>query len=355
MRDRARGFGVRDRHGRGRTVNWIDHDGDRDLDIFVGNHHRPNHPNVMFENLRGRFRRAAVGVGHELATVSSTWADWDADGDPDLLVLQRDHDAPVAYENIGGRFAIATIGIRGRNWRSAAWGDFDGDGFPDLHLVKASRSAIFHNVSGRFRRVDERTLSMGRMSTWVDLNNDGDLDLFVVQGYRDGSNRGDFLVIRNRADGFEKVTGASFRGTTAGNGDSVTVADHDADGRMDVFVTNGHRCGISSPYPPCGPHSLLENRSAAGNWAGVRLRGGRWNPFGMGATVEVVGVTRAYRRQIGDGVDFRAQSDPSYVHLGLGPDGGALVTVRWPDQEIDCVSVTAGGVQVVRKGEHPCV
>ncbi|MDQ3956603.1 MAG: VCBS repeat-containing protein, partial [Actinomycetota bacterium] len=86
--DIAARVGVDDPGGRGRSANWMDADGDNDLDLFVGNKLRPEHTNLFFTNTGEGFRPADVGLNDTLRTVNSTWADWDVDGDPDLLVLQ---------------------------------------------------------------------------------------------------------------------------------------------------------------------------------------------------------------------------------------------------------------------------
>lgn len=105
--DRARRLGLANRYGRGRSINWIDYDVDGDLDVFVGNGKRRGYPNVMFQNRRRGFKRAKVGLSQEMKTLSSTWADWEGDGDPDLLITRGSiagwgHNKPIAYRNDRG-------------------------------------------------------------------------------------------------------------------------------------------------------------------------------------------------------------------------------------------------------------
>src|SRR5688500_12946288 len=80
----------------------------------------------------------------ELATVISSWADWDVDGAPDLMVLQYPPNGVIAYLNEGGSYRRARIeGITGKPLHAAAWGDYDGDGRSDVALMSLSRLRIF--------------------------------------------------------------------------------------------------------------------------------------------------------------------------------------------------------------------
>lgn len=356
--NRARAFGVTNPLGRGRMVNWIDFDTDGDLDIFVGNERRTNHGNVMFRNFQSEFRKARVGLGQELPTVSSSWADWDRDGDPDLLVLFHpvNHKPPRAYENVRGRFKrIRLKRVMQRPWRSAAWGDFNADGWPDLHLVNDRNSLVLRNVRGTFRVADRTRIRDGRTSAWMDVENDGDLDLFVVQGSRrrDSINRADFLINR-RGGEFGKIRHWSFRGPRSGNGDSVSVADYDADGRQDVFVTNGGTSSFGEEDQLPGPSILLRNQSRAGNWIALDIEGSVRNPWGLGAEITVSTPARRYRAQITDGVNFRMQNDVSLKHFGIGARDRARIRVRWPGGSVDCVSVAANSVFRLVKGAFGC-
>ena len=355
--NRARALGVRNPLGRGRMVNWIDFDTDGDLDIFVGNERRTNHGNVMFRNVNSEFRSASVGVAQELPTVSSSWADWDGDGDPDLLALfdPRKHQPPRAYENVRGRFRRIRIEqVMQRAWRSAAWGDFNADGWPDLHLVNDGNSLVLRNVRGTFRVADRARIHNGRTSAWMDVENDGDLDLFVVQGASDSAsvNRADFLINR-RGGKFGKVRHWSFRGPRNGNGDSVSVADYDADGRQDVFITNGGTSSFGKDQSS-GPSILLRNQSRGGNWIALDIEGSDKNPWGLGAEITVSTPTRRYRTQITDGVNFRMQSDVSLWHFGIGAMDRASIRVQWPGGSVDCVSVAANSVFHLVKGAFGC-
>lgn len=355
LRDIARRYGVRDIYGRGRSVNWIDHDTDGDLDLFVGNWSRAGNPNGMFVNRRGSFVERRVGVEDFLRTISSSWADWDRDGDPDLLVMQY-RASTVAYENRGGQFARVSLPpITGGNWHSATWGDFDGNGYPDVHLIDEKRSMVLSNGRGSFRVVDSRPVAQGRSGAWFDLENDGDLDLFVVTGAAgvmpsDASvNRPDLLLV-NRSRGFVPFRRRSFRGPTVGNGDSVTVADHDRDGREDMLVTNGYY-GYATWR---GKTQLLANRTEARNWVAVDLMGTRWNPAGFGASITVTTQDRRYHRQLNDGVAFRSQSEVGHIHLGIGAALHAYVRVAWPGGETDCLRIAHGQSQQLQMGTRPC-
>lgn len=353
FKNKAVGNGVSNPNGRGRTANWLDYDSDGDLDLFVGNLTRAGYPNAMFRNDGDIFTQVEVGVEHELATVSSSWADWDLDGDPDLLVLQHEGHPAVAYENVGGAFRITDLpNVSGRHWSSGAWGDYDGDGRPDLHLVSPTKSRVLRNTPSGFRVEKRLALIRGRMSLWFDVDNDSDLDLFVVQGARSKHpapnlvNRPDFLILNTRR-GFKRLEGESYRGPKVGNGDAVSASDYDRDGRVDLFTTNGL-------FYWRGPNSLLQNRSEAGNWLGLDLDGDDRNPLGYGATVTVRIGDTTINRQITDEANYRSQNETGYLHVGLGDALTAQIEIRWPDGERDCLASPANVILPAVKGATPC-
>lgn len=190
------------------------------------------------------------------------------------------------------------------------------------------------------------------MSVWLDVDNDGRLDAFVVQGATSkdftSNNRRDFMIVQ-RDDGFQRIHDPSFRGPRSGNGDSAAAADFDRDGRVDVFVSNGEK-----PKRWRGRGILLRNTTPAMNHAAIELRGPRGNPFGFGARVRVDGVGIGYWRYVTDEVSQRVQSDAGYLNLGLGTATRATVRIEWPNGKLDCLSVHAGQKSSVAPGSRPC-
>ncbi len=127
---------------------------------------------------------------------------------------------------------------------SAAWGDYNGDGRPDLYVtnwgtgVSNPLNALFrNNGDGTFTDVAQTAgvVPLGANSisaTWADYDDDGDLDLYVVDYFRSD------ILYRNRGDGtFEDVTGtAGVAGGRLGNKTYGTWGDYDGDGRLDLYI-----------------------------------------------------------------------------------------------------------------------
>src|SRR5229473_3248953 len=151
-----------------------------------------------------------------------------------------------------------------------AAGDYDNDGFVDLYVTSVNRNQLFHNnKDGTFTDVTE-SAGVGGMvpklgkawsvaAGWFDYNNDGRLDLFVVNylNYsiktaslcvQDGlpayCSPVDFLgmpniLYRNNGDGtFTDVSEQSHISRYVGKGMGVAFADYDNDGFTDIFVSN---------------------------------------------------------------------------------------------------------------------
>ena len=346
--NRSRVYRVRDPLARSRSVNWLDYDSDGDLDIFTASKLRDGYPNSLFRNDRGEFEKVHVGLTKEMNGLNSTWSDWDNDGDPDLLVLRYHPAHAVAYENLGGKFtALSIAGVTDTYWSSASWGDYDGDGWTDLQLVNHQRSVVMRNSGGSLQPIHEAALARGASSSWIDADNDGDLDSYIVQAKESGVNKPDIFLV-NDDGAFRRFRNPSFGGIKGGSGETASVADYDRDGSLDLFVTNGATIFEESLLE--GRPVLLRNRTQAGNWIRLVLHGDLWNPWGFGSRVTVDAEGLRYEREVNDGMTFRSQSQVGQILLGLGSETQATVEVRWPDGGSDCVAAAAGQTAHVRKG-----
>ena len=128
-----------------------------------------------------------------------------------------------------------------------AWGDFDRDGWVDLFMTgNLDPNALYRNNGDGSFALSEHSalLSLPDVpsggAVWADYDNDGWLDLYVVNY---GANR----LFRNQAGaGFTDVTASAGVGDT-GKGTSAAWGDYDSDGWLDLYVTNW------SCFPECDP------------------------------------------------------------------------------------------------------
>ena len=247
------------------TNAWADYDNDGDFDLFVG--FRSNLPNRLYRNDDGFFVDVAAEVGladlHE--TRAAAWGDFDGDGHIDLYV---GFAPPVERSNIlyrndgdGGHFTdvTAAAGVElVANTRQVSWIDFDNDGDLDLFVaVRSGTNRLFRNDGGSFTDVsrqmsiDDPRRAVG--AVWFDFDQDGDLDLYVTN--QNGDRNG---LYRN--DGAHFVDVAPELGADRGGrplsydygGIRPCLADYDNDGDLDILVVN------------YGPNGLLRNDAGRG-------------------------------------------------------------------------------------------
>ena len=259
---------------------WGDFDSDGDLDLYVASNDRPNR---LYRNNRdGTFTNVADSA--EVADTGNTqgvsWGDYDNDGDLDLYTVKVFQPNRLYRNN--GRGAFTDVGTLagvsdGAFGRGAAWGDYDNDGDLDLYVVNSGPNRLYwNNGNGTFTNVGDSAgvadIGDGYGCAWGDFDNDGDLDLYVVNS---GSPH---RLYRNDGNGKFTDIAASSGVTERGPGGFIAAwGDYDNDGDLDMYVAISGRA-----------NRLYRNAGNANRWLHVRLVGTVSNRSGIGAQVTAV-------------------------------------------------------------------
>lgn len=167
-----------------------------------------------------------------------------------------------------------------------------------------------------------------------DFDNDMDVDVYLV--CRGQATNLPNILLEN--DGTGKFTVVPFaggaEGSTLGRGDSVSVADYDNDGFLDLFVTNGNG---EIPYTN-GPYQLFHNLGNSNHWLELSLQGVRSNRDGVGARVIVTAGGKSQMREQ-NGAVHRISQNSQRLHFGLaGNTVVTSVTVYWPSGAVQTLN-----------------
>ena len=232
-------------------ASWGNFNNDNLPDLYVSNHFKP--ASLYLNQGDGTFIDVAseVFLSEELEgdTHGAAWADFDNDGDQDLIQLVgavsgTGSDPNKFYINDGGvlRDRASSFGIdyplaRGR---TPLWLDFDNDGLLDLVINATERPdgqappTIFRQTPQGFedaRSVTNLELIETRFSLLSDLSGDGNLDLIPVGWVEGSSSRVSVFDITSLP--FEDITSTKINPSSDND---VAIADFNGDLLPDIFV-----------------------------------------------------------------------------------------------------------------------
>ncbi|MBE7557510.1 VCBS repeat-containing protein [bacterium] len=170
---------------------WADFDLDGDPDILLTGSLGSSRISRIYRNDGGglfAWETAAVMLG--VANSSVAWADYDRDGDPDILLTGNMGSGLISwiYRNDGGGlFSRETrAALPGASLSSVAWGDYDRDGDPDILLSGESdvgKTARIYRNDGGGVFIHDATVVLPAVAkgsvAWGDYDRDGDLDILL--------------------------------------------------------------------------------------------------------------------------------------------------------------------------------
>ena len=197
---------------------------------------------------------ASSGITSSGTLIVSLWVDVNRDALPDLFLGQASMGANALWLNQGDGTFIDVAEAWGLDTRArvggASFSDFTNDGYPDLFLgVENGFDLLYRNVDGTgFEDVTElfgvegEPFSIPMQPTWIDIDEDGDRDLFVTHD----EDEPNFLYINQDGRAFmESAAAWGIREVGMGNSMGVTWGDPDLDGDLDAYVT---RIGVAGFY-----------------------------------------------------------------------------------------------------------
>ncbi|MCG8605689.1 CRTAC1 family protein, partial [bacterium] len=314
---------------RGRC-SWADYDNDGYIDIFMSGSAISN---SLFRNLGGSgafsFVSGTAIVRDEAHAPTHSWADYDNDGQLDIFIMEQTGNN-LLYRNLNGTFIRITEGAivtDGGNSFGGTWGDYDNDGDLDLFVdnsgEETAREADFlydNNGDGTFTRNTRAAIVENpeqENGSWLDYDNDGDLDL-VLTGTTN------ILYQNDGAGSFTRLATGELVEDEGGN--LVSWGDYDNDGDLDLFV-NRFLSGGNSFY------RNEATDSTDNNWINITCIGTLSNRSAIGAKVRVQAVING--QAVWQLREISSQAPSIRAHFGLG-DATVIDTlwVEWPSDQV---------------------
>jgi hypothetical protein len=361
-------------------ATWFDYDNDGKLDLFVSSFvfydksqnplctdptlkrryycvprlFKPQPSRLFHNNGDGTFKDVSSESGiaaHPGKSFGAVATDVNNDGLMDLFVANDTMPNFLFVNKGGGKFEEIGLAAgvaygeagRPRSGMGVDAADFDGDGWQDLFvanidqeffsLYRNEKELIFTDQPGEIAPATQ--LLSGWGLKFVDYDNDGDPDLFLVNGHPDDMiesrvprvrHKEPLLMFENTGRAFKDVSatsGSVFSKMFSGRG--MALGDFDNDGDADVLTSNNG-----------GPPLLLRNQGGnRNNWIGLQLVATKSNPAAVGAVITwQAGSVKRSRLKTGGG-SYLSSHDPREI-LGAGAATKIdSVEIRWPSGTVD--------------------
>ena len=303
--------------GQTHTVAFADFDGDGDQDFYRANwsfdHGLYRNDGSTLTDVTNAWNLPLTGKGQ-----GASWGDYDNDGDPDLIhgtmngiALFRNDGETTGFVDVTAEAGFSAD--QTKNF-TPVWGDYNNDGFLDLFVAYQDQSNQLYqnNGDGTFTDV---SISSGLNSecssyaaSWADFDRDGDIDLFVSNCGHQFDGETNALYVNNGDGTFTDCALELGLGEQALVSTGGIWGDYDADGWVDLYVTN---IGIS--FNGGQPNKLFRNIHGRGfvrqRWSGLEdirsSAGASWGDFDGDGLIDLyVSNTQrnALYRNFGNGV-----------------------------------------------------
>ena len=286
-------------------------------------------------------------------------ADFDNDTWPDIYVANDSSPAALYQNNKNGTFtdigleAGAAFSVDGKPQAGmgVSAGDYDRDGWLDIFKTNFSgdTSTLYRNVGKAV--FDDMTFpaGIGVNTRWLgwgcgffDMDNDGWLDVFLVNGHvypevarltTEAGYAQRKVLYRNLRNGrFEDVSesvGGAVMTPSPARG--CAFGDFDNDGRIDILINNVNAL----------PELLRSESSTGNNWIKIRTVGVKSNRDGIGARIKCVTEDGSQIDEVRSGGSYYSQNDLR-IHFGVGKNQKVkTIEIRWPSGQVDTLNDVA--------------
>ena len=364
---------------------WLDYDNDGFLDLYVGNYlyfdpdykyyYAPDgfpgplaydaEPDILYHNNGdGTFEEVTEKMGisdTDGRAMGVGAADYDKDGFADIYVA-NDHTVNYLFNNQGGKkftdkgiMSGTAFSQSGEATISMAvdFADYNDDGLLDMFVSDDTYCSLYEN-KGNGVFADNSYISgiamaagqfVGWTSSFIDYDNDGDEDIFKVNGEFKHLYGQEDQLYENMGDGkFKDVSvekGSYFKKELVGRG--ACFGDYDNDGDIDAFIMNLNSHGVL----------LRNNKGNQNNWLLLNLVSTSLNKDALGTNVALTsgGKTQFIQKICANG--YLSQNDPR-LHFGLGTDSIVdKIEIRWPSGTVQTLeNIKANQILIVKESSH---